>query len=294
MGATASRRDFPFTDADFRDIAALAHKAFGLHLEPCKKQLVYSKLARRLRILGLESFLEYRDVLRGPIGREESREMLSALTTNVTHFFREGHHFDFLRAEILPGLLQAAKGGGRVRFWSAGCSAGQEAYSLALTILDLFPDAARHDVRILASDVDPLVVGRAILGRYPTAERAAIPTAVRDAHTSSEDDASFAMGEAPRKLIAFRELNLMDAWPMKGSFDVILCRNVAIYFDAATQARLWKRFVDQLKGGGHLMIGHSERIAGPATTSLRSCGVTTYRKMPGGTPATGEREGSPE
>jgi len=118
---------------------------------------------------------------------------------------------------------------------------------------------------------------------YPSSERAALPSGARAAHTISETDNTFTMGPAPRKLISFGELNLMNAWPMKGSFDVILCRNVAIYFNAATQSRLWSRFVDQLKPGVHLMIGHSERLSGPATDSLRGCGVTTYQKMPGGT-----------
>ena len=279
MAASASvvRGDYPFTDRDFRSIATLAHENFGLFLEPCKKQLAYSRLAKRLRFLGLESFAEYCDMLQGPLGKDELREMLSALTTNVTQFFREKHHFDQLRTEILPELLHRAKAGERVRFWSAGCSAGQEAYSLALTILELCPRVAEHDVRILATDIDPVILQRAIQARYPIAEREAIPGNLRQAHTVVDGD-GFVMSPAVRSLVSFGELNLMAPWPMKGRFDVIMCRNVAIYFDAATQAKLWKRFADLLTPDGHLMIGHSERLSGPAAAELHNCGVTAYRK----------------
>ena len=286
MGAVARLGDYAFTDADFRDIAGLAHASFGLHLEPCKKQLVYSRLAKRLRLLGLESFEDYRNVLRGPVGPEEQREMLSALTTNVTQFFREKHHFEKLRVDVIPGLVERARAGARVRLWSAGCSAGQEPYSLALTILDVCPDAARLDLRILATDVDPTILQRAARGRYPSSERAAIPTKAASAHLETDGD-SFVMGDAAKRMIAFGELNLMQAWPMKGAFDVILCRNVAIYFDADTQAKLWKRFADLLVPRGHLMIGHSERVSGPASAMLRSCGITSYQKTPSG-PAAGQ------
>ena len=275
--ASAVRGDYPFTDRDFRTVASLAHENFGLFLEPSKKQLAYSRLAKRLRFLGLESFAEYCDLLQGPLGEDELREMLSALTTNVTQFFREKHHFDQLRAEVLPDLLCRAKAGERVRFWSAGCSAGQEAYSLALTILELCPDVAAHDVRILATDIDPVILQRAIKARYPADEREAIPRPLRHAHTIVDGD-SFVMAPAVRSLVSFGELNLMGPWPMKGRFDVILCRNVAIYFDADTQAKLWKRFADLLTPDGHLMIGHSERLSGPAAAELHNCGVTAYRK----------------
>ncbi|WP_299815746.1 protein-glutamate O-methyltransferase [uncultured Jannaschia sp.] len=277
MAATAVRGDYPFTDRDFRTIAALAHENFGLFLEPCKKQLAYSRLARRLRFLGLETFGEYCDMLRGPLGEDELREMLSALTTNVTQFFRERHHFDQLRAEILPELLRRAKAGRRVRLWSAGCSAGQEAYSLALTILELCPEVSKYDLRILATDIDPVILERAVQARYPLAEREAIPVGMRKTHTVTDGD-SFVMSEAVRRLVSFGELNLMEPWPMTGRFDVIMCRNVAIYFDSATQARLWKRFADLLTADGQLMIGHSERLSGPAADELRNCGVTSYRK----------------
>jgi chemotaxis protein methyltransferase CheR len=278
MSPLAFRGDYPFSDTAFNDIAKLANERFGLYLEPCKKQLVYSRLSKRLRFLGLESFEEYCDVLFSSVGKDEQREMLSALTTNVTQFFREKHHFDQLGEKILPELNRRAKAGGRVRFWSAGCSAGQEAYSLSLTILGYWPNAGYHDVRILATDIDPQSLRCAISGRYPSSELKAIPSVARSAHTLGDGN-TFVLDKATRRLVTFCELNLMDPWPMKGKFDVILCRNVAIYFSLLTQAKLWKRFSDLLMPGGYLMIGHSERLSGPAAVQLETCGITSYKKL---------------
>jgi chemotaxis protein methyltransferase CheR len=279
IGSRATPQDFAFTDADFQAIADLARGWFGLNLEPAKKQLVYARLARRLRALGIASFADYRALLGDAAGHAERRHMLSALTTNVTQFFRERHHFDDLAANVLSGLVARAASGGRARLWSAGCSAGQEAYSLALTILALRSDLARHDLRILATDIDPAILARALRGRYPSSERAAIPGRL---HRWLEEDegGGFSIGPAARGLIQFGELNLVADWPMRGPFDVILCRNVAIYFDAQTQARLWQRLAQALAPGGLLMIGHSERVLGPAADMLVPRGVTTYVKAP--------------
>lgn len=270
--------DYPFTDADFAGVAALAREAFGLHLEAHKRDLVYGRLCKRLRLLGLETFAEYLDVLRGPVGDDERREMLCALTTNVTQFFREAHHFDLLRDAILPDLLARARRGERVRLWSAGCSGGQEAFSIALTVASACPDAARLDLRILATDVDPVILKRGMAARYPAAERAAIPAPLCRAGVVDGADGTFAIAPDVRRLVTFGELNLMQRWPMRGPFDVIFCRNVAIYFDRTTQERLWGRFADLLRDGGRLMVGHSERVTGPAADRLRSDGVTAYTR----------------
>jgi len=269
--------DARFTDADFAVIARRAQADFGLHLPGSKKDLVYSRLAKRLRQLGLHDFRDYCGLLEGPGGAEERVYMLSALTTNVTHFFREAHHFQMLRATVLPPLVKAAREKGRVRVWSAGCSAGQEPYSLAFTVLDLCPEAPKLDLRILATDVDPEILARAEAGRYPTEEVKALTDSARRQVDLGPD--GFSVGAAARSLVRFGELNLMLDWPMRGTFDIIFCRNVAIYFDKATQARLWHRFSGLLAPGGHLFIGHSERISGPAETVFRSVGVTAYQKL---------------
>ena len=270
--------NYPFTDSDFAVIARRAQADFGLHLTGAKKDLVYSRLTKRLRHLGLADFHSYCRMIEAPDAEAERMEMLSALTTNVTHFFREGHHFQTMRDRVLPPLIAAARAGQRVRLWSAGCSAGQEPYSLAFTLLDLCPDAARHDIRILATDVDPAILARAREGIYDNDELKSLPEPMRSQHTAPAGPAGFAIGEKARALISFGELNLMQDWPMRGQFDVIFCRNVAIYFDKDTQARLWSRFADLLPTGGHLCIGHSERVTGPAAPSLETVGVTTYRK----------------
>ena len=276
IGVTGHR----FTDADFTAIARLAQKDFGLHLTEAKKDLVYARLTRRLRQLGLGDFHSYCLILESPGGAAERIEMLSALTTNVTHFFREDHHFATLRETVLPPLIAAARQGGRLRLWSAGCSAGQEPYSLALTILDLCPDAARFDIRILASDVDPVILARAEAGIYRDEEVKSLPETLQARYLQPvpNDPKHFAIAAKPRELIRFGELNLMSDWPIHGPFDVIFCRNVAIYFDKETQSRLWARFADLLTNEGHLFIGHSERVVGPAAPQFAVAGVTTYRK----------------
>ncbi len=271
---------YAFSDADFAVIAKRAQADFGLHLTSVKKDLVYSRLTKRLRHLGLPDFASYCRLIEGPDGADERMHMLSALTTNVTHFFREEHHFRTLREGVLPPLIAAARAGGRLRIWSAGCSAGQEPYSLALTVLALCPDAAKFDIRILATDVDPVIIARAKAGIYEAEELKALPEALRHDHISPAGPAKFQIGPKPRGLISFGELNLMQDWPIKGPFDIIFCRNVAIYFDKETQARLWGRYADLLPAGGHLFIGHSERVAGPASSRLEPIGVTTYRKSP--------------
>ena len=265
------------TDADFASIARRAYKDFGLHLPPSKRDLVYSRLAKRLRHLGLQDFTAYCSLIESPDGEDERMQMLSALTTNVTHFFREDHHFRLLRDRVLPPLLAAARAGRRVRLWSAGCSAGQEPYSLAFTVLELCPEAARLDIRILASDVDPDILQRAQDGVYPAEELKAIPAGMRDRFIDQDGTSpTFRISDRARAIVRFAELNLMSEWPMRGPFDVIFCRNVAIYFDKPTQARLWQRFAALTPPGAYLFLGHSERLSGPADAMFRSAGVTAY------------------
>jgi len=150
--------EFAFTEADFRKIAAMVHGDAGIHLPDAKATLVYSRLAKRLRALGLSSFRDYCELVTGADGLDERQKMLAALTTNVTRFFREPHHFDHMRERVLPKLIAQARRGGRVRLWSAACSSGQEPYSMAMTLLTAMPDAAQFDIRILATDIDPNMV----------------------------------------------------------------------------------------------------------------------------------------
>ncbi|MES1199517.1 MAG: protein-glutamate O-methyltransferase [Pseudomonadota bacterium] len=265
--------EFPFTAQDFKRIAAFLHEQSGIFIPETKATLVYSRLAKRLRLLGLANFEQYCALLDSGAGEDERNAMIAALTTNVTRFFREPHHFDHLRDEVLPALVARAKNGGRVRIWSSACSSGQEPYSIALTLLALMPDAERYDVRILATDIDPNVVATAKEGLYNDEAIEPIPRALRDRWMKRENN-EWRVGPEARALISFRELNLIGQWPMKGKFDAIFCRNVVIYFEEATQNRVWTRFRDYLAPAGRLYVGHSERIdvAGFATD-----GLTIYR-----------------
>jgi chemotaxis protein methyltransferase CheR len=263
---------------EFAAIADYAKTTFGLHLPLAKKEMVFARLIKRLRILGLRDFSTYLAYVKHADHAVERSEFLSALTTNVTQFFRENHHFDFLRDKLLPGFITKARAGQRVRLWSAGCSAGQEPYSMAMLILESCPDAAQLDIKILASDIDPRILDTAQTGEYPADQRTAIPAALHKFLKPATATEMFAIDAEPRKLISFAELNLIEDWPMRQGFDAIFCRNVAIYFDAPTQARLWDRFSQQTTLGGHLFIGHSERLSGPALATMRSVGITVYAK----------------
>lgn len=266
--------EFAFTWDDFAAVAALMYEISGIHLVEAKATLVYSRLAKRLRVLGLRDFASYRDLVAAPDAEEERSAMLSALTTNVTRFYREPHHFEDLLAKRMPALASAARAGGRVRLWSAGCSAGHEPYTIAMTVLEALPEAASLDVRILASDIDPLIVQRAAAARYSDDDIEPVPSAIRAKHLVRADG-GWTVSPTVKGLISYRTLNLLADWPMRGQFDVIFCRNVAIYFDDPTQSRLFGRFADVLKDGGHLYIGHSERASAPGLTPD---GLTAYRR----------------
>jgi chemotaxis protein methyltransferase CheR len=271
---------FPYTRADFHKIAALVRADAGIQLNETKAPLVYARLVKRLRALGLQSFRDYCALVSGGDGAEERRRMASALTTNVTRFFREPHHFAHLKGFALPPLIAAAREGGRVRLWSAGCSSGEEPYSIALTLLSLMPDAAEHDIRILATDIDQDVLEAGRRGQYSDTAAAPIDPELRNRWLIRENDPKggrrWTVSEPMRTLVAFRELNLMGHWPMRGTFQVIFCRNTVIYFDPELQARVWARMAPLLSPQGLLYVGHSERVSG--TDALKMVAATTYAR----------------
>jgi len=261
-------------------IAELAHADAGLTIGAGKRAMLRARLARRMRAVGLARYDDYLALLQAPQGRAERQELIAALTTNVSYFFREVHHFDLLRDRILPPLIERAIQGGRVRLWSAGCAQGQEAYSIAMVLTEAFPDAARHDIRILGTDVDAGIVRRAEAGLFPIAALGEIPAGLHGRHVHIADD-HFAVAPALRDLVRFRHHHLLGAWPMRSRFDVIFCRNVLIYFDLAAQTRLLGRFASALGEGGWLCLGHSERLSGPATSHFRAAGRTAHCKDSG-------------
>ncbi|WP_332770922.1 CheR family methyltransferase [Phenylobacterium sp.] len=267
--------EFLFTTDDFNKIAQILHSHAGIALAEGKAALVYSRLAKRLRSLGLRSFRDYCALVEGAQGVDERQAMMAALTTNVTRYFREPHHFDHLRDVVMPKLVDKARKGGRIRLWSAACSNGQEPYSMAITVLAALPEAANLDVKILATDIDPNMVAEGKTGIYREDAVAPVPLELRR-KWFKKADGGWEVADELRRLVSFRELNLIGDWPMRGKFDAIFCRNVVIYFDEPTQERIWTRFAPMLEPGGTLYIGHSERVTGPATNIFETTGLTTY------------------
>ena len=274
-------REFAFSLKDFKHIARIAYEEAGLHMTESKAPLVYSRLAKRLRRLGIANFEAYRALIDTEAGRGERVEMIAALTTNFTKFFREPHHFEHARAHVIAPAAAKLRAGGKLRLWSAACSTGQEPYSLAMTLLDEIPQAGNLDIKILATDIDANVRRYAVEGEYNEEAVSSIPPAFRSrflTKASGVNGPVWRVNDDVRKLVAFRELNLIGDWPMKGAFQAIFCRNVVIYFDQQTQDRIWPRFRKCLAPDGRLYIGHSERVSDPA---FAGDGLTTYKIKPG-------------
>ncbi len=265
--------------SSFRAIADLAYRESGLTLVAEKASMIQSRLRHRLKALGLPDFAQYCDFVLSNDGLDERRALISALTTNVSHFFREQHHFDTL-CQIVTARMPLLREGGQLRIWSAGCSNGQEALSAAITLLELAPEIAKLDVRILATDIDPEVIAFAREAVYPKRLLGGVgPDLLAryfDPVGSPGGDPQFRAGASLTGMIRYKELNLLREWPMRGRFNVIFCRNVVIYFDAATQSALWPRFRAVLEPEGTLFMGHSERITTPETFGFVCTGLTTY------------------
>jgi chemotaxis protein methyltransferase CheR len=245
------------TAAHFAAVSRIAYEIAGIQLREGKEGLVRSRLAKRLRALGLASYDDYLARVAADAG--ELSQMVDALTTNKTNFFREPAHFDFLRDRLLPAL-----GPRPVRVWSAGCSTGEEPYTLAMVLRDALPEAALRETRVLATDISPRVLAHARAGRYAEAVAEEVPAELRRRHFTRAPGGAWDAGPGLRALIAFARLNLMGAWPMRGPFDAIFCRNVMIYFDKPTQQTLVARFLELLAPGGYLFVGHSESLSGIA------------------------------
>jgi chemotaxis protein methyltransferase CheR len=272
-------REFAFSDADFRELAQYAYQHTGISLSDSKRNLVYTRLSRRLRSLGLATFREYRKYLAENSSELES--FVNAISTNLTKFFRESHHFDHFRANVAAPFAQLARASGGLRFrvWSAGCSTGEEPYTIAMVLQRELRDLHRHDVRILATDIDTEFLSKSARGEYPAEAVEDVPKSYREfiRPSSRENANTILMAESLQSLITFRRLNLIEAWPFSGKFDAIFCRNVMIYFDGATKATLVERFTQHVKPGGWLYIGHSESLIG-SHPGLQLVGRTVYRR----------------
>lgn len=261
---------------DLEAIAQLLKAEAGIHIDADAKALVVSRLARRLRHAGCTDFAEYVSLVRSTGGRAERAAMIAALTTNTTRFFREPAHFTLLSENLIPQLRERARHGGRVRLWSAGCSTGEEPYSIAATLLATFPDAAQYDVRILATDINQDVLMTAQAGAYPSSRAETLSPDQIQCLFEPGQTGQLQIRKALHDLVHFRPLNLIADWPMRGPFDAIFCRNVAIYMDPPTQSRLWTRLEQLLHPDGLLFIGHSERLGPQLSSRLTSCGTTAF------------------
>jgi chemotaxis protein methyltransferase CheR len=267
----------PLTDAQFQRISELLRRITGIDLKSGKEQLVKARLWKRVHALGLRDYREYLDLVESSRGVEELTRMVEALTTHETYFFREPQHFDFLRARLQNWFSTHRS----LRIWSAGCSTGEEPYSIAMTVCNCLPEAPQRDVRILATDVSGRVLQAAREGHYSEQDVSGVPPPDQARYlTTDPTDAAepFRIKDPPRRLVTFAKLNLMQPWPMQGPFHFIFCRNVMIYFDRATQTELAGRFAELLAPGGALLVGHSESLRG-GTPGLRFVLPATYERQ---------------
>ncbi len=273
--STEKGREFFMSQKNFNAIKKIVYDHTGINLSDHKQNMVYGRLARRLRALGLSSFDDYCELIQDP-GSPEFGEFTNSITTNLTSFFREKHHFDYLKKTLLPGLLQKNSATKRIRIWSAGCSTGEEPYSLAV-VVHQFSSLRNWDVKILATDLDTNVVAKAKAGIYPGERIASVPDSYLKCFNKDKGEEHVKVKDNIRALITFNQLNLLHDWPMKGPFDIIFCRNVVIYFDMPTQKILFRRYADLLAPNAHLFIGHSENL-NKVSNQFKNLGDTIYQK----------------
>ncbi len=271
--------NFQLSDSDFEKFKELIYREAGIHLTEMKKALVQARLTKRIRALGLVSFSDYHRYLLDN-SEKEMVNFINSITTNKTEFFRESKHFEFINDFLLPHLEE--KRVNRIRIWSAGCSTGEEPYTLAITVLEYFRDRPLPDVKILATDIDTMVLEKGEQGIYREDQLVNMDRELVQRYFmrgKGEDSGLYQVKDFVKKLVFFRRLNLqIEAYPMKGPFHMIFCRNVIIYFDKDTQKRLFKRFHRYLDDDGYLFIGHSENISN-LTKRFSLVGNTTYRKV---------------
>jgi chemotaxis protein methyltransferase CheR len=274
-----TRIEFELTQSQFQRIRELVRTHTGIALSDHKFQLVHGRLARRLRALRLDNFGDYIKILEG--GGPEIEEFTNAVTTNLTSFFREPHHFDHMAREMLPALAARPATSRRLRIWCCAASTGEEPYSIAMVLREAQAELAGWDAKILATDLDSAVLATGAAGIYAAARFENMDT--RRVSRFFEKGAGVQAGnlrarEELRNLITFKQLNLMDPWPMRGPFDAIFCRNVIIYFDKPTQRALFERMAKLQRPGDLLFLGHSETLY-RVSPRYELVGRTIYRRL---------------
>ena len=255
------------TEEDFQMISDIVYKHCRINLHTGKKELVRARLAKKIRQGNFNNFQEYLNyVFEDKTGREFSN-LIDLLSTNLTSFFREKKHFEFLHDKFLPAIIERKKKNKdfRIRVWSAGCSSGEEVYSIAITLKDALEKHGQWDVKILGTDISTRMLETARKGYYDQVRVSTVPIQQRNKYlipSNNNHSKGFEVSKALRDIVIFRHLNLMESWPIKGPLDLIFCRNVMIYFDKPTQQNLINRYWDMLDSGAVLFTGHSESLTG--------------------------------
>lgn len=276
---TEKNREFPFTRQDFEFLRRIANQRTGIVVTDDKFDMFYSRLSRRVRKLGLGDFAQYCELIRNDSNGEEALELINAITTNLTAFFRENHHFEYLANTLIPELLTQRGQSRTIKAWSAGCSTGEEPYSLAMTLLECLP--AGWQAQILATDIDSNVLERAASGIYAYERvKDLAPSRLKRwfKRGKGHQDGKVRVKTEVRELVHFAQLNLMENWQVDGPMDFMFCRNVIIYFDKNSKIRLMDRYADALAPGGLLFIGHSESLY-KISDRFQLIGNTIYRKL---------------
>jgi len=273
-----SEREFDFKDQDFQRVKKIVYDYAGIDLNDSKKNLVYNRLSKRIRFLGMTTFSAYIDYVEAQ-GESEFVHLINAITTNLTFFFRENHHFEYLAKTVIPGLVKENANSKKIRVWSAGCSTGEEPYSIAITLKESLPTG--WDAKVIATDLDSNVVATGQKGVYKIDRLKGVSEERKKRWflkgTGSQEGYVKVKPEL-QEVIEFGQINLMDDWPLRDSIDVIFCRNVVIYFDKPTQTKLFNRYADRLPDNGHLFIGHSESLY-KVCDRFELLGQTIYQKL---------------
>ncbi len=271
-------REFAFSDQHFKRIRHTVYDYCGINLVDSKRDMVYSRLARRIRAAGLHDFDTYLDyALNDP---DAFTDLVNAITTNLTAFFREPHHFQFLAATILPAS-QAILKNRPLRIWSAGCSTGEEPYSIAITLAEHLNSQQLRRVELLATDVDHNVIAQAAAGVYPLERVATVEQNYLKRwfqRGKGRNEGKVRVAPKLRGLVQFDTLNLLAEWPFREPLDIVFCRNVVIYFDKPTQKKLFTRIAAALGSRGYLVLGHSESLY-QVSDRFEPLGKTIYRKL---------------
>jgi len=278
-----SLKEIELSEDEFSEISDIVYKHCGINLHSGKKELVRARLAKRLRCNNFRSFSDYMQyVLNDETGKEFS-VLIDSLSTNLTSFFRESQHFEFLEKNFLPGLLERKRKekNFKIRAWSAGCSSGEEAYSIAIALLEAIEGERQWDVKILATDISTRILETAMNGCYDDTRIKPVSEELRKKYLTREASKTgdkYKVNQKLKDVIVFKYLNLMKDWPIMGPLDFIFCRNVMIYFDKQTQQTLINRYTDLLDRDGLLFTGHSESLTG-IEHKLKYVQATIYKKI---------------